>query len=300
MEKLEKIEPETSETYINNKKKYSNLTPSEIYSKLLYTSPPKVTPQSKQKREYAVPKPSKNIPKFEALPTPQSQHININTAMSQVSIPKKETKKVETPIDDDDLNVDLDGIINSDPERQPKIVKEATKPEVDKLKNKSEKTEIKKSSDYPSDDDAIDTIDTLQTTYQCCGVNLWLDWARVDLGVTNSISLGRRRRQYSSPPVSPLTRALRQKRQDLTSGYSIYNLPSSYSVTLPLSCCTSGGTTIGNSLGGYCVFNANNGSSSFYVSGCLEPVSNIGEYSFLLLFLFLKYLCATAQATATR
>jgi hypothetical protein len=25
-----------------------------------------------------------------------------------------------------------------------------------------------------------------------------------------------------------------------------------------------------------CVFNANNGSSSFYVSGCLEPVSNIG------------------------
>jgi hypothetical protein len=55
----------------------------------------------------------------------------------------------------------------------------------------------------------------------------------------------RRRRQYSSPPESSLTRVLRQKRQSTT-----YNLPASYTINLPLSCCKSGGTTIGNSLGG--------------------------------------------------
>ncbi len=43
-------------------------------------------------------------------------------------------------------------------------------------------------NNYGSDQDAIDTIDILQTTYQCCGVNLWLDWARVSLGAPNEIS----------------------------------------------------------------------------------------------------------------
>ncbi len=43
-------------------------------------------------------------------------------------------------------------------------------------------------NNYGSDQDAIDTIDILQTTYQCCGVNLWLDWGRVSLGVSNGIS----------------------------------------------------------------------------------------------------------------
>ncbi len=54
-----------------------------------------------------------------------------------------------------------------------------------------------------------------------------------------------RRRRYSSPSAgSSLTGALRRKRQN------IYNLPNSYSITLPLSCCTSGGVTNADSLGG--------------------------------------------------
>jgi hypothetical protein len=42
-------------------------------------------------------------------------------------------------------------------------------------------------NDYVSDQDAIDVVDKLQSTYQCCGVNLWLDWARVSLGVTTGV-----------------------------------------------------------------------------------------------------------------
>jgi len=62
--------------------------------------------------------------------------------------------------------------------------------------------------------------------------------------------VGRRRRQFSPPSESPLIQALRQKRQLVTSGSNIYNLPSTYTVYLPLSCCTNGGITNGNSLGG--------------------------------------------------
>jgi hypothetical protein len=43
-------------------------------------------------------------------------------------------------------------------------------------------------NNYGQNQGAIDTIDILQTTYQCCGVNLWLDWGRVSLGVSNGIS----------------------------------------------------------------------------------------------------------------
>jgi hypothetical protein len=43
-------------------------------------------------------------------------------------------------------------------------------------------------NNYVQDDSAIAIIDNLQTTYQCCGVNLWLDWARVSLGTSNGIS----------------------------------------------------------------------------------------------------------------
>ncbi len=43
-------------------------------------------------------------------------------------------------------------------------------------------------NNYAEDDDAMALIDNLQTTYQCCGVNLWLDWARVSLGAPNEIS----------------------------------------------------------------------------------------------------------------
>ena len=38
-------------------------------------------------------------------------------------------------------------------------------------------------NNYAEDSNAISIIDNLQTKYQCCGVNLWLDWARVALGV---------------------------------------------------------------------------------------------------------------------
>jgi hypothetical protein len=123
---------------------------------------------------------------------------------------------------------------------------------------------------YAEDDNSIQIIDAIQTNYQCCGVNLWLDWARVSLGSSGQIGKdiisvkhqselsicfllvsGRRRRQHSSLQMdSPLTRALRQKREVISSSGTVYNLPSSYTVNLPLSCCKSGGVTSGNSLGG--------------------------------------------------
>ncbi len=40
---------------------------------------------------------------------------------------------------------------------------------------------------YAEDQGSIDIIDNIQTKYQCCGVNLWLDWGRIALGTTNSI-----------------------------------------------------------------------------------------------------------------
>lgn len=36
---------------------------------------------------------------------------------------------------------------------------------------------------YAQRQDSMDVINKLQTTYECCGVSLWLDWARVSLGV---------------------------------------------------------------------------------------------------------------------
>lgn len=37
---------------------------------------------------------------------------------------------------------------------------------------------------YVSTDDSIDIIDKIQSGYQCCGVNLWLDWSLAGLGQT--------------------------------------------------------------------------------------------------------------------
>ncbi len=64
------------------------------------------------------------------------------------------------------------------------------------------------------------------------------------------LNTGRRRRHSSPSAISPLTRAFRRKRQVTTSGTSVYNLPSSYSIDLPSSCCKSGATTFANSLSG--------------------------------------------------
>lgn len=36
-------------------------------------------------------------------------------------------------------------------------------------------------NNYVSDQDAINTMNALQTDYKCCGVSLWLDWTRVPL-----------------------------------------------------------------------------------------------------------------------
>ncbi len=41
---------------------------------------------------------------------------------------------------------------------------------------------------YAENQDSIDAIDLLQTKYQCCGVNLWMDWANVALGPSSGIS----------------------------------------------------------------------------------------------------------------
>ena len=40
-------------------------------------------------------------------------------------------------------------------------------------------------STYNSNQDSITIFDGIQTDYQCCGVNLWLDWSSVQLGVTS-------------------------------------------------------------------------------------------------------------------
>jgi hypothetical protein len=59
---------------------------------------------------------------------------------------------------------------------------------------------------------------------------------------------GRRRRHFPLPD-SPLVKAVRQRRQ-LGTGSNLYNLPSSYTINLPLSCCTNGGTSPSNVVGG--------------------------------------------------
>ena len=41
---------------------------------------------------------------------------------------------------------------------------------------------------YTEDEDAMALVDNIQTTYQCCGVNIWLDWARIQLNIGTSIS----------------------------------------------------------------------------------------------------------------
>lgn len=147
---------------------------------------------------------------------------------------------------------------------------------------------------YIETQSSVGIIDMIQSKYQCCGVNLWLDWATVSLGTTQTgtgvttgtgtssgtstgtntgtgtaasksttnietgnndrksllflIATGRRRRHLELPS-SPLVKAVRQRRQ-VTTGGSVYNLPSTYTMNLPLSCCIDGGTTTGNTIGG--------------------------------------------------
>jgi len=62
------------------------------------------------------------------------------------------------------------------------------------------------------------------------------------------IGTGRRRRHLDLP-LSPLIKGVRQRRQ-VSTGSTIYNLPATYSINLPLSCCINGGVTSGNSVGG--------------------------------------------------
>ncbi|UJR30653.1 hypothetical protein I4U23_018177 [Adineta vaga] len=163
---------------------------------------------------------------------------------------------------------------------------------------------------YNSNDDSIYVVDSIQTRYDCCGENLWLDWGRISLGastvgtgnnagtggtvittgsgsntgvgtgVSNGIntgsivgSSGRKRRQDLQQESDPLHQAMRLRR-DIASSSSIYGLPTTYTINLPLSCCKNGGTATANTLGGFCIFNAGNGTTNFYVSGCLGPVAN--------------------------
>ncbi|CAF1057657.1 unnamed protein product [Adineta ricciae] len=182
-------------------------------------------------------------------------------------------------------------------------------------------------SSFTSIGDSLSVVNDIQTRYECCGENLWLDWAQVVLnpastnaagavsgpgssntiitsgsGSTSSLSNSdsgifgstsnsgsgifssssqsktgsRRRRQDWDRGSKTLQQPMHRKR-DISvpnSNGNIYNLPSNYSIYLPLSCCTGGGTSSGNSLGGVCTFNAGNGSTNFYVRGCLEPISN--------------------------
>ncbi|CAF1068730.1 unnamed protein product [Adineta ricciae] len=135
-------------------------------------------------------------------------------------------------------------------------------------------------STYNSNQDSITIFDGIQTDYECCGVNLWLDWSSVQLGVTSATgtSFGRRRREKSaqlSAIIKSLKRSPRRRRQVVTSGSNIYNLPSVFGFKLPLSCCTNGGSSDGTSLGGYCQYNTSLSTDNFYVEGCLPYVANV-------------------------
>ena len=91
-----------------------------------------------------------------------------------------------------------------------------------------------------------------------------------------------------------MLQSVRRTRQSVLTGNNAFNLPSTYTVNLPLSCCKTGGVSNGNSVGGCkyllysylkdqllmdyldCVFQASNGTSSFYIDGCFRFVANIG------------------------
>jgi hypothetical protein len=135
---------------------------------------------------------------------------------------------------------------------------------------------------YIEDQSAIDVTDKIQTKYECCGVHLWLDWARISLGVATGTGTGtgagtsmsairscdraslfplrlaitgRRRRHVDQHSSSFLSRSVRLGRQVISDPIvhnpsNIYNLPSNYGFNLPLSCCKSGGTSPSTSVGG--------------------------------------------------
>lgn len=162
---------------------------------------------------------------------------------------------------------------------------------------------------YNSNDDSISIVDGIQTRYDCCGENLWLDWSRISLGVPtvavgsnsnsggtiittgsnggntvgtgstiNGVSTiggsGRKRREVLHQVSDPLSQAMRLRRDTGVSTSNFYGLPSNYGFNLPLSCCKNGGASTSNTIGGWCVFNSANSSTNFYVSGCLGPVAN--------------------------
>lgn len=35
---------------------------------------------------------------------------------------------------------------------------------------------------YPSNQQSLEVVNAIQSNYECCGVSIWLDWARVYLG----------------------------------------------------------------------------------------------------------------------
>lgn len=40
---------------------------------------------------------------------------------------------------------------------------------------------------YAANSQSNDVIDKIQSTFECCGVNLWLDWGRITLGDTTGV-----------------------------------------------------------------------------------------------------------------
>jgi hypothetical protein len=139
---------------------------------------------------------------------------------------------------------------------------------------------------YSANQDSRNKIDQLQIKYQCCGVNIWLDWANVGLvatapamnvtsnttttvqttgSSTTTISsstststatpsngrIGKRDVLHISNNLDhqqslPLAHLSRQKRQVIASYGGIQGLPISFGVTLPTSCCTSGALLTSN------------------------------------------------------
>ena len=121
-------------------------------------------------------------------------------------------------------------------------------------------------TEYKTSAASSDIINRLQMNYGCCGDNLWIDWTRAGLNVipltnTNTTSLpsittstatttstqtGAARKIRWSPDdladvsYDPLAHPVRQVRQAVTNYNTIPNLPLSFGVTLPASCCMSG------------------------------------------------------------
>lgn len=120
-------------------------------------------------------------------------------------------------------------------------------------------------SDYGSDSDARNKIDMFQSKYQCCGAYTWLDWANANLvapNATTNTTITTTTTTTTTTVTSTSTATAgggksvalnldassahvrRRKRQTVSTYGDVNNLPVSFGVTFPYSCCTSDASVV--------------------------------------------------------